>query len=74
MPAAVALAAKPAYVAAMNDRDIYETLSMIADELMKLSEKAETVVGHTALETAASTIAGTAKAVYDHVVGGESSH
>jgi hypothetical protein len=60
--------------AAMNDRDIYQTLSMVADELMKLSESAETVVGQTALLTAASTIAGTAKAVYDHVVGGEDPH
>ena len=74
MPAAVAPGLKAAYGATMNDRDIYQTLSMVADELMKLSEKAETVVGQTALITAASTIAGTAKAIYDHVMGGEGSH
>ncbi len=56
----------------MNDRDVYLKLAAVAEELMLLSEQAETLVGQTALHTAASTIAGTAKAVYDHAVGGES--
>lgn len=55
----------------MNDRDVYLKLAAVAEELMLLSQQAETLVGQTALHTAASTIAGTAKAVYDHAVGGE---
>ena len=55
----------------MNDRDVYLKLAAVADELMKLSEEAETVIGHTALQTAATTIAGTAQAVYEHALGGE---
>ena len=58
----------------MNDRDVYLKLAQIAEELMKLSEDAESYVGEAALRTAASTIAGTAKAVYEHVVGAEGSH
>jgi hypothetical protein len=55
----------------MNDRDVYQLLANVADELLGLSEQAETMVGQTALRTAASTIAGTAKAIYDHLLGGE---
>ncbi|WP_293903339.1 hypothetical protein [Phenylobacterium sp.] len=58
----------------MNDRDVYLKLAEIADELLRLSEAAETYVGETALRTAATTVAGTAKAVYDHVMSGEGSH
>jgi len=54
----------------VNDEKIYETLAMVADELLKLSEQAETLVGETALRTAAASLAGTAKAVYDHVLAG----
>jgi len=55
----------------MNDRDVYQLLANVADELMGLSERAETLVGQTALQTAAATIAGTAKAIYEHMLGGE---
>jgi hypothetical protein len=58
----------------MNDLDVYLKLAAMADELMRLSEEAQSLVGQAALSTAASTLAGTAKAVYDHVVGGEGSH
>ena len=58
----------------MNDRDVYLKLAAMADELMVLSERAETFVGKAALHTAASTIAGTAKAVYDHAVGADETH
>jgi hypothetical protein len=58
----------------MNDRDVYQLLANVAEELMGLSERAETLVGQTALRTAASTIAGTAKAIYEHILGGEGSH
>lgn len=58
----------------MNDRDVYLKLAAVAEELMQLSQEAETMVGQTALHTAAMTVAGTAKAVYEHVMGGEGSH
>ena len=54
----------------MNDREVYETLGGLAQELLDLSEKAETIVGETALRTAAATLAGTAKAIHDHVLSG----
>lgn len=56
----------------MNDRDVYLRLAAVAEELMRLSEEAETLVGQTALRHAAVTVAGTAQAVYEHAVGGES--
>ena len=46
---------------AMNDRDVYLKLAAVAEELMTLSEAAESYVGEAALRTAASTIAGTAR-------------
>jgi len=55
----------------MTDRDVYLKLSAIAEELLGLSQRAESMVGQTALHTAAVTLAGTAKAVYDHCLGGE---
>jgi hypothetical protein len=58
----------------MTDRDVYLLLTQVADELAGLAERAETYVGNAALQTAASTIAGTAKAVYDHLMSGEGEH
>ena len=55
----------------MNDRDVYLKLAEIADELDRLSREAETFVGQAALSTAAQTVAGTAKAIYDHALGGD---
>lgn len=55
----------------MKDREVYQLLANVADELMGLSERAETLVGETALRTAAATIAGTAKAIYEHLLDGE---
>ena len=49
-------------------------MAAVAEELMTLSEAAESYVGEAALRTAASTIAGTAKAVYDHVMGSDDTH
>jgi len=54
----------------MNDRDVYLKLAAMAEELMKLSEEAESFVGQTALRHAATTIAGTAQAVYEHALDG----
>lgn len=58
----------------MTDRQVYEILARASEELLTLSERAESVVGETALRTAASTLAGTAKAVYDHCMDGDSAH
>ena len=55
----------------MTDKDVYLKLAAVAQELMALAEEAETMVGEAALRTAATTLAGTAKAVYDHALGGE---
>jgi hypothetical protein len=55
----------------MTDKDVYLKLAAVAEELMALADAAETVVGEAALRTAASTLAGTAKAVYEHAVGPE---
>ena len=52
----------------MDDREIYEALGAMVQELMALSEQADTLVGETALRTAAATLAGTAKAIHDHVL------
>jgi hypothetical protein len=58
----------------MNDRDVYLKLSQVAEELFALSQQAETLIGEAALRTAAGTIAGTAKAVYEHVLSNDSTH
>lgn len=58
----------------MTDRDVYLKLAEVADELAKLAGQAESYVGNAALQTAAATLAGTAKAVYDHVMSGEGNH
>ena len=58
----------------MTDKDVYLKLAEVADELARLAETTETYVGNAALHTAASTLAGTAKAVYDHLMSGEGSH
>lgn len=55
----------------MNDREVYLTLMAVADEFARQAPEASTYVGQAALSTAASTLAGTAKAIYDHVLGGE---
>jgi hypothetical protein len=56
----------------MTDRDVYLKLAAVAEELQALSDSAESLVGEAALRTAAATLAGTAKAIYDHVLGGDS--
>ena len=58
----------------MTDRQVYEALARAAEELLTLSERAESFVGEAALRTAASTLAGTAKAVYDHCMEGGGAH
>jgi hypothetical protein len=55
----------------MSDRDVYLKLVAVAEELGRLAAEAESYIGQTALSTAAATLAGTAKAVYEHVLGGD---
>ena len=55
----------------MNDRDVYLKLAEMADELTRMAEQAETFVGNAALVTCAQSLAGTAKAVYEHCMDGE---
>lgn len=55
----------------MNDRDVYMKLAAMADELTQMAQAAETFVGNAALTTCAQTLAGAAKAVYEHAMEGE---
>lgn len=55
----------------MTDKDVYLKLAACAEELTALSAQAESPVGEAALSAAASTLAGVAKAIYDHALGGE---
>lgn len=58
---------------AISDRQVYELLANAADELHALAQRAESFVGNAALQTAATTLAGAAKAVYEHCMD-ESTH
>lgn len=55
----------------MTDRDVYLKLAAMAEELAQMAEQAETFVGNAALVTCAQSLAGTAKAVYEHCMDGE---
>ena len=55
----------------MTDRDVYLALSAMSEELARMSQAAESFVGKAALTSAAQTLAGTAKAIYEHVLSGE---
>ena len=50
----------------VSDLDVYRRLSGLGAELEALSVRAATLVGGTALSTAAATLKGTAAAVYAH--------
>jgi len=56
----------------MTDRDVYLKLSAMAEELAQAVLQAETFVGKAALTSAAQTLAGAAKVIYDHALGGDS--
>jgi hypothetical protein len=55
----------------MNDREVYLALVAMADELAGMSERAESFVGKAALTSMAQSLAGTAKAIYEHALSGE---
>jgi len=52
--------------AALSDLDIYRELTLAADALDRLAAQAATFVGEAAAQTAASSVRGMAKAVYEH--------
>jgi hypothetical protein len=58
----------------MNDRDVYLKLAEVAEELFKLSEEAEGLVGEAALRSVAGTAAGAAKAIYEHALSLDNPH
>jgi hypothetical protein len=54
----------------MNDRDVYLALNAMAEELTRMSDAAESFVGQAALTSCAQTLAGAARAIYEHVLSG----
>lgn len=67
--AAMTDASEPAL--SVSDREVYLKLSAVAEELMRLAEAAESYVGNAALTSAANTLSGTARVIYEHCLGGE---
>jgi hypothetical protein len=55
----------------MTDRDVYVKLAALAEELRRLADEADTHAGEAALRTAAGSLAGMAKAIYEHALGGD---
>lgn len=55
----------------MTDRDVYLKLCAVAEELARLAEAAESVVGNAALTSAADTLSGIARVIYEHCLGGD---
>lgn len=60
----------------LSDLEVYQQLSGTADALDELAVMAASLIGETALKTAAQTVRGMAKAVYEHslAAGGSESH
>lgn len=54
----------------MTDREVYLKLAEMAEELAKMAEAADTFVGNAACTSCAQTLAGTAKAIYEHAMDG----
>ena len=50
----------------VTDLEVYQQLAATADALDGLSQYAASLIGETALKTAAQTVRGMAKAVYEH--------
>lgn len=55
----------------MNDRDVYLKLNEVAEELLRLAGEAESYVGNAALQSAGNTVAGAARVIYEHCLGGD---
>lgn len=50
----------------LSDLDVYQHLIRAADELDQLSSQSTSLIGETALKTAAMSVRGMATAVYEH--------
>jgi hypothetical protein len=54
---------------ALSDLDVYQHLVRAADELDQLAADSTSLIGETALKTAAMSVRGMANAVYEHGLG-----
>ena len=52
----------------VSDIQVYQKLTAVADELEQMAVDGATLVGETALITAAATVRGMANAVYEHIM------
>ena len=52
----------------LSDLEVYQRLSALASELERLAEQGASLVGETALLTAAHSVRGMAKVIYEHVI------
>jgi len=52
----------------LSDLEVYQRLSALASELERLAEQGASLVGETALLTAAQSVRGMAKVIYEHVI------
>lgn len=50
----------------LSDLEVYQHLTRTAEELEALAPRSATLIGDTALKTAAQTVRGMATAVYEH--------
>ena len=51
---------------ALSDLDVYQHLVRTADDLEQMAARTPSLIGETALKTAAQTVRGMATAVYEH--------
>jgi hypothetical protein len=56
---------------ALSDLDVYQHLVRAADELDELAAQSTSLIGETALKTAAMSVRGMANAVYEHSLSGD---
>ena len=52
----------------LSDLEVYQRLTGVAAELERLAEQGASLVGETALLTAAQSVRGMAKVIYEHVI------
>lgn len=58
----------------LSDLQVYQHLTRSADELDQLAAQAASLIGQTALQTAAKTVRGMATAVYEHSLAQDGGH
>ncbi|MDB5452713.1 MAG: hypothetical protein JWO33_1291 [Caulobacteraceae bacterium] len=59
---------------ALSDLDVYQHLVRAADELDQLAAQSTSLIGETALKTAAMSVKGMATAVYEHSLSDGEAH